>query len=73
MYYLALAGTYCHLIGYTMIAITGGKYPILSMASNNQSQMAPQIYQTILKFILLGPVTLGMIGHSFIVSKGLTV
>eukprot|EP01084_Bolivina_argentea_P225046 380401_1 len=40
MYRLLLIGTWSHLVAYGFLAFTGGKYDILSSASENQSFIA---------------------------------
>merc|ERR1712154_76747 len=66
MYYLALMGTYSHIVVYGIMAISGGKYELLPQATSEQWTIAPLAYQNAVKVLLFGPVLCGMVGSGML-------
>ena len=71
MYYMLMMGTYPHFLAYMGCAILGGKFDILALGTSTQEAPGNELYKMILSCILLGPVTIGMIGHALILCAGL--
>ena len=70
VYWLLLAGTYPHVLGYLLAAVWGVRIALLPQGTSGGVPATP-FQDQVLAVILLGPVTIGMIGHLLILLYGL--